>query len=42
VLRLLEIPEEGKHRKDQWEDNKFEEDADYLKWVDEQAREGRE
>jgi hypothetical protein len=42
VLRLLEIPEEGKHRKDQWEDNKFEEDADYLKWLDEQAWEGRE
>jgi tRNA splicing endonuclease len=42
VLRLLEIPKEGKHRKDKWDDNKFEEDADYLKWVEEQSWEGRE
>jgi len=42
VLRLLEIPEEGRNKKDQWEDNKFEEDDDYLKWLDEQAWEGRE
>jgi len=44
VLRLLEIPEEGKHRRDKPEDIGilFEEDADYLKWLDEQAWEGRE
>ncbi len=40
VLRLLEIPEEGRHRRDKPEE--FEEDADYLKWVEEQSWEGRE
>jgi hypothetical protein len=40
VLRLLEIPEEGKHRRDKPEE--FEEDSDYLKWVEEQSWEGRE
>jgi hypothetical protein len=39
VLRLLEIPEEGRDKKDRW---KHEEDADYLKWMEEQSWEGRE
>jgi tRNA splicing endonuclease len=40
VLRLLEIPEEGKHRRDK--PKEFEEDDDYIKWVEEQSWEGRE
>jgi len=44
VLRLLDIPEEGKHRRDKPEGIGilFEEDADYLVWLDEQSWEGRE
>jgi len=42
VLRLLEIPEEGQDKKVKWEDNKFEEDAEYVQWLEEQYWEGRE
>jgi hypothetical protein len=42
VLRLLEIPEEGQDKKVKWEDNKFEDDAEYVQWLEEQYWEGRE
>lgn len=44
VLRLLEIPEEGRDKKNRWDNKHIEDefDAEYIKWVEEQSWEGRE
>jgi hypothetical protein len=42
VLRLLEIPEEGRGLSKQHKPEEYEEDAEYVQWLEEQYWEGRE